>query len=279
MIVGMRRGLLFSCVLACSLACTASSSEPSSREAPANSGSASADQDQALADRAFELVRTSQTAGFIRHDLDAYIEPWSASAHLILGRGPEPGPRDVELDHAQLRATKALRFTGERPPSSFRMKHELLSHELRDGGVVLQLRTTSGMPGSTEVMNESFVLEGDAATLKIVENRAWPLSTDHDGVRTDFGPELWAKHDAEVEALLARGELAEAASLCSQRVDVGRWRELAERVVEQPDAGADAWASLAWARLISGAVPEAKAAAATAKSLDPQLDLGPLDPR
>lgn len=269
----MLRRPCLAAVLTLFAACTVGGSE--SAQTTQSSTSASRRQpteaDQALVERAYAIVTRSQLAGFVERDLEAYMEPWAPNAKFIFGRDRKSSPHDLVLDREQLRASKASRFAAM--PAGLTMQHTLVDSEVGDGVVTLLVETQTRGDYGVEVVAETFTLALEDGQLRILENRAWPLSSKFDGQRTEFNPEFWAEHDAKVTLLIEIGELREAARLCSQHLDLARWRALAEQVAEQPDADAIAWAELAWARLAAGAVAEAKAAALEARSLDPQISL------
>ena len=59
-------------------------------------------------------IEAAMRAGFLEHDLDAYMKVWAPEGRLIAGRTSTPDAHDVTMSYAQIEATKRLRFARRR---------------------------------------------------------------------------------------------------------------------------------------------------------------------
>jgi len=186
-----------------------------------------------------ETVFTAQRAGFLHHDVDAYLEAWADDGRLVIGRGPEPSEHDTTWDRERLEASRHMRFAAE-PPDDRQMEHADVEVRLEgDGRAELRCRTTTRTGRMVEVVDEIYRLQRTEDGWRIVENRAWPVRVGTPDDMVEYDAEAYRDADRAVADALDRGPPAAAA-----RVMMAAWRfeeayDVARRAVEEdptPDA-------------------------------------------
>lgn len=180
------------------------------------------------------IVTESQVAGFVRHDLEAYIAPWADDAQLVIGRSEESATTDTVWDHSKLLASRRMRFRDA--PTAVSMRHEDVTVEVVDDSATLRCRTLSSGQGWTEEMHEVFRLRRAPEGWMIVENRAWPISRTFGGEELLYDGATWARLDQAYDEALDRGDIEAAVNAALAAFRFGEAFETARDAASIGDA-------------------------------------------
>lgn len=228
--------------------------------------------DRAAADEVAvrEAVESSQRAGWLRHDVEAYLDAFTDDATLVLGRGPDPGPRDTEWDRAHLEASRRMRMTGP-PPAGLEVAFEDVVVELDGDAAVYRCRTISSQPALVETVGEIYRLRRTSAGWRITHNRAWLLAVDHGDERRVLGEEAWLALDEQAEIAAEAGDGLRATHLL-----LAGWRfrealEAARALAADEESGAWAHSLHGQVAILLGERAQAVAALRAANALDPSV--------
>lgn len=237
---------------------------------PPKAQSDSTADDEATKLEIIAVVTDSQKAGFEKHDIEAYLAPWSSDAKLISGRGPDAGPHDLVLDRSQIEATKRLRFTGQAPDIPFNPIDPIVT---LDGDTAqLQWTMNSGTDEYVESVDELYKLRRTDGVWEVYENRFWNVLSGPRSQPTKHDAAHYALQDAAAESAKASGdqEAEMRALLAGARLHDAHL--LATRIAAS-ESTKEHWAQVAWIALVVGEVDVAKQAVCSAKAIDSKMEL------
>jgi hypothetical protein len=182
-------------------------------KAPKGQAGADADADAGKDKEAIlKLVQEAQRAGWLRHDIDAYMRQWAKDAKLVHGRSQRPSRYDVVFSYDKLKAVQALRFRG-RPLSvrtiSFsdaKVKVKVKGKGKGRGRTArLTMQVEQKVPGSFQKTRELYRLRKTKHGWRVDYKRTWPFETGFEGgTPVRYTPATWKNLDQMVKRVRAK---------------------------------------------------------------------------
>jgi ketosteroid isomerase-like protein len=223
--------------------------------------------DEEMRDAIFKSVGDAMRAGFIEHDVEAYLAIWTDDAVLIGGRGPDASASDLRLEREQFEAIKRLRFA---PPAS-PVEITVPEHEVSISGeeAVLRWRMRFAAEGFVEEAQEVYKLRKTSEGWRVYENRYWTLTSGDPKTPTQTDAAYWETQDQSVLKATESGTASEQINALTQAM---RWNEahalLTEVTTKNPQVAAD-WAYRGSVALQLGLIADATQSSCQARRLAP----------
>ena len=215
------------------------------------------------------VVFDAQRAGFIRHDVDAYMAQWTDDATQVSARAEQPGPYDFRMTRAQIEATKRLRFDGSSIINAIEFRDPKI--EVDGDGAVMHVVSQVGMMDSSETVGEIYKLRRTPEGWRVHENRFWTISNMQHGEVVQWTPERYAALDERVERERADGDTYELGIALMEAQRYPEAYAAFKQVTEAQDVEAYDWVMRAQLAMLVGEVEDALASYAAALALDASM--------
>ncbi len=215
------------------------------------------------------VVFDAQRAGFVRHDVEAYLAQWTDDATIVAGRAATAGEHDFSLSRAQIDASKRARFVGE--PVVQEINFEVGEVTIRGDEATLTTTTVSSIRDGGERAGEMYLLRKTAAGWRVYQNRYWMISSTAGGKTTTYDAEHYAAADARADEARAADDNYE---LGLALMAGWRWPEAHRAFValtEENDVEPYDWVLRASAAIVIGDVDDYRTSLTAAHDADPSL--------
>jgi eukaryotic-like serine/threonine-protein kinase len=215
-------------------------------------------------------VALAEIAGWLHHDLDAYLALYTADATFRYGRGDEPGTYDAVFDRKQLEAARRIEF---RSVVALHLSMSFEDVTLTANGEAATLSWRLTVQG--DYGYDSFVCRYQLARVNgkwlVRSARSQPVARLQSGAREVLTAEEWSRRDKAADEL--KGDTAAKIAALKR---ASRWREafrLAVETTESDKDNAGLWTERGDLAFMLGDLPASLAAFARAEKIDPDVRL------
>ena len=233
----------------------------------ATASTACADEKDIVAKTVFD----AQRAGFVRHDIKAYMSQWTDDAKLVGGRRDTPELYDFTMNRKQIESSRRMLFQGK--PAITKVDFEVDDVKVEDDRATLRVRSTSHFDGGTVQVGEIYRLRKTGEGWKVFENRWWLIRRQIGDRTIVYDAEKLKRADA---AVIREKRTGSSEALVSAMRDACRFKEAHRAAIAvTKDKGATAvdWLVRGTLAMQVGDANDAKVSFLKALSLDANVEL------
>jgi WD40 repeat protein len=219
-----------------------------------------------------DLVFRADQAGWLHHDLPAYMAVWADDYRSVGGRQEQPEPHDLARDRRQAEAVHRLWFQGK-VQGERRISYEDVDVQLGGDQAVLRYRSTVAVEDGFGVFGVICRLRQTPQGWKTFETRWWPVQKKQGAQRTSFDAQGLQVLDAKVEQLRGRDDPRAPVRALAEAHRFAEAYEAARGLTTSPTAPAADWVLHGDLALHAGDAQAARAAFRQALARDPAVEL------
>jgi WD40 repeat protein len=230
--------------------------------------SAAAREEEAVKDAVFQ----AQEGGWMRHDLAAYLRPWTEDAREVIGRREEPEESDVVLDRARIEAVRRVQFRYT-PSPDMRSGNENVRVEIQGDLAVIRWDGTVQIDEWFKTWRNVGHLRKTPQGWKLYASRGWPIALRTQRVLFAIDAAYWKEKDAAAEQARAGRDLRKLVGALDEAARHPEAYKVARDLTADAKATAADWVLRGDAALNAGDAADALASFRRARALDVEVAL------